>query len=163
MQPNNWELLFCTYVKAIRQTLPPPPRQVNIPNVGQKRADSQVPPTSCLIHCSPEVWAWPQLSFQSRGHHTSAQRQRLMRSGLQLLTSRSDKDRHWDCAAQKDPSLETKLLNLHPSKAPGRIGDLEMLSLSDLTFLYLQKEKSNSYLSRVGEQLNEVVFIECKS
>lgn len=64
---------------------------------------------------------------------------------------------------KKDPSLGTKFLSLHPSSAAGRIGDLEMLNSPDLPFLYLQNEKSNSYLLRVGEQLNEVLDIDYRA
>ena len=61
---------------------------------------------------------------------------------------------------KKDPSLGTKFLSLHPSNGAGRIGDLEMLNIPDLPFLYLQSEKSNSYLLTVGERLNEVIDID---
>lgn len=38
-----------------------------------------------------------------------------------------------------------------------------MLNSPDLPFLYLQNEKSNSYLLRVGEQLNEVIDVDYRA
>lgn len=134
-------------------TLPAPPGRSKFWRLHRSTV-THLPPWASRTR-SPEVRALPR-----HLHLWQRKPQRLLRSGLQSLTPGLDKDRHQDCAAWKARlmSWNHTFLRPSPSNTPGRTWDLERPKLPELSLFLLIKWKGNSYLSRVGQQLNEVTY-----